>query len=78
MMILRFVVVESMLGGMSPPSGSTEQRATFGVSDELFQIVYDSPRSLPGKHVWLTPDEDVRELERVLGLRRTRSARRCG
>lgn len=30
--------------------------------------MYDSPRSLPGKHVWLTSDEDVREIERVLGI----------
>src|SRR4051794_19447605 len=43
-------------------------RSTYPVPDELFQQVYDSPRSLPGRHVWLTPDEDVREIERVLGI----------
>lgn len=30
--------------------------------------MYDSPRSLPGEHVWLTPDDDVREIERLLGI----------
>lgn len=43
-------------------------RSTYPVSPELFQEVYDSPRSLPGAHVWLTPDEDVREIERLLGI----------
>jgi hypothetical protein len=44
------------------------ERATYAVPDKLFQRVYDSPRSLPGKHVWLTPDADVREIERQLGI----------
>jgi hypothetical protein len=38
------------------------------VSEELFQRVYDSPRSLPGRHKWLTSDDDVREIERLLGM----------
>jgi ribosomal protein S14 len=47
---------------------STGERSTFRVPDELFRAVYESPRSLPGEHVWLTPDEDVREIERILGI----------
>lgn len=47
---------------------SSHARSTYAVSDGLFQEVYDSPRSLPGAHVWLTPDDDVREIERVLGI----------
>jgi len=38
------------------------------VSDELFRQVYDSPHSLPGKHKWVTTDEDVRQIERLLGM----------
>jgi hypothetical protein len=44
------------------------ERSTYAVPDDLFQAVYDSPRSLPGEHVWLTPDEDVREIEKLLGI----------
>ena len=51
----------------SRPEGSSA-RATYPVSDELFRQVYASPRALPGKHVWVTPDEDVREIERLLGI----------
>jgi hypothetical protein len=43
-------------------------RMTHAVPDELFRQVYDSPRSLPGTDKWTTNDEDVREIERVLGL----------
>jgi hypothetical protein len=43
-------------------------RKTFPVSDELFRKVYDSPSSLPGQHSWVTPDDDVREIERLLGI----------
>jgi hypothetical protein len=39
------------------------------VSEGLFRKVYDSPRSLPGKHKWVTADADVREIERLLGIR---------
>jgi hypothetical protein len=51
----------------SHPEGA-DRRSTYAVPDELFQAVYDSPRSLPGTHVWLTPDDDVREIERLLGI----------
>jgi len=47
---------------------SASERSTYAVPDELFQTVYDSPRSLPGEQVWLTPDKDVREIERTLGV----------
>jgi hypothetical protein len=30
--------------------------------------VYDSPASLPGKHRWITPEQDVRRLEKLLGV----------
>lgn len=43
-------------------------RATRPVDEGLFKEVYDSPRSLPGKHQWVTNDDDVRETERILGL----------
>ena len=43
-------------------------RATRLVSKELFQQVYDSPHSLPGKDRWVTRDDDVREIERLLGM----------
>ncbi len=64
--------------------------ATRQVSKELFQQVYDSPRSLPGKERWLTTDQDVREIERLLGMEPstigaplwvsgdTRNCRSCG
>jgi hypothetical protein len=44
------------------------KRSTYPVSHELFKEVYDSPGSLPGDHAWLTPDSDVREIERLLGI----------
>ena len=53
---------------MSSHSQDARRRATYAVPDEVFQAVYDSPRSLPGEHVWLTPEEDVREIERLLGI----------
>ena len=65
-------------------------RATKAVSPDLFQAVYDSPRSLPGKEKWLTSDEDVRAVEKLLGLEEhaigaplwvsgdTRKCRKCG
>ena len=46
----------------------TPARATRVVSDEVFKQVYDSPHSLPGKEKWVTTDEDVRSLERILGM----------
>jgi hypothetical protein len=44
------------------------QRFTYPVSNEVFKKVYDSPASLPGKHKWLTKDEDVRAIEKLLGM----------
>jgi hypothetical protein len=46
----------------------TSQRTTHQVPDDLFQAVYDSPASLPGKHRWVTPERDVRRLEDLLGM----------
>jgi hypothetical protein len=43
-------------------------RKTVEVSPELFRQVYDSPKSLPGSDQWVTPDEDVRRLEQLLGM----------
>lgn len=43
-------------------------RRTYPVSSELFRAVYDSPGSLPGAEAWVTSDEDVRQLEGLLGL----------
>jgi hypothetical protein len=42
--------------------------ATIAVSDTVFQKVYDTPASLPGRHKWLTCDSDVREIEKLLGM----------
>jgi hypothetical protein len=42
--------------------------STKRVSNELFQRVYDSPKSLPGRHRWLTSDGDVRKVEELLGM----------
>jgi len=44
------------------------KKETIAVSDRVFKAVYDSPTSLPGKHRWLTSDEDVRKLEALLGM----------
>ncbi len=44
------------------------KRYTFSVSDEKFRQVYDSPSSLPGRHKWVTPDSDVREIEKLLAM----------
>lgn len=40
------------------------KRFTYPVSNEVFKQVYD----LPGKHKWLTKDEDVRAIEKLLGM----------
>lgn len=53
---------------MPSDSKGAGMRQTYAVPDDLFQTVYDSPRSLPGEHVWLTSDEDVREIEKMLGI----------
>jgi hypothetical protein len=44
------------------------KRTTKPVSDAVFRAVYDSPASLPGKHRSITPAEDVRRLEELLGM----------
>jgi hypothetical protein len=44
------------------------QRNTFTVSDTVFRAVYDSPASLPGRHKWVTPEKDVRQIEAILGM----------
>lgn len=55
-----------------PKTKNTNQKApartTRVVSEEVFKQVYDSPHSLPGKAKWVTTDEDVRVLERILGM----------
>jgi hypothetical protein len=51
--------------GQSPQS---PPRTTHVVSNEIFQQVYDSPASLPGKHRWVTTEEDVRTIEKILGI----------
>jgi|SRR5712671_1041298 len=42
-------------------------RTTHVVSPEIVRQVYDSPLSLPGKHRWVTKDEDARTIEKLLG-----------
>lgn len=44
------------------------QRNTVAVDDTVFRQVYDSPAALPGRHRWLTSDQDVREIEKLLGM----------
>lgn len=44
------------------------QRHTIAVDDAVFRQVYDSPASLPGEHRWLTSEQDVREIEKLLGM----------
>lgn len=46
----------------------TALRNTYPVSNEVFRAVYESPASLPGQFKWITPDEDVRKIEEVLGM----------
>jgi hypothetical protein len=54
---------------MSPRAKeATQGRATRVVSPEIFKQVYDSPLSLPGKHRWVTKDEDVRSIEKLLSI----------
>ncbi len=49
-------------------NGGEQKRYTYQVSDDIFQRVYDSPGSLPGKEKWVTADEDVRAIEKLLGM----------
>lgn len=46
----------------------TDIKRTKAVSDAVFKRVYDSPASLPGKHTWVTPAEDVARIEEALGM----------
>ncbi len=43
-------------------------RFTYPVSEKVFKQVYDSPASLPGKYKWLTKEEDVRAIEKLMGM----------
>jgi len=45
-----------------------KKKTTVPVSETVFREVYDSPASLPGRYKWLTPDEDVRKIEGLLGM----------
>jgi len=44
------------------------KQQTFPVTNEVFKMVYDAASSLPGKHKWVTIDEDVRQIEKLLGM----------
>jgi hypothetical protein len=57
-----------MTHGFDQSGRPGKDRRTIAVSNEVFRAVYDSPDSLPGAEVWVTPDADVRELESLLGL----------
>lgn len=43
-------------------------KKTVPVSEEVFRAVYDSPASLPGRFKWVTREEDVRQIEELLGM----------
>jgi hypothetical protein len=43
-------------------------KQTHPINDAVFKAVYDTPTSLPGRHEWLTRDEDVRKIEKLLGI----------
>lgn len=49
-------------------NGISPKQQTFPVSNEVFKMVYDAPSSLPGKYQWVTPDTDVRQIEKLLGM----------
>lgn len=51
-----------------PAKKPSAQRFTYPVNDSLFKQVYDSPASLPGRQKWLTKEEDVRAIEKMLGM----------
>ena len=52
----------------SSTNPESQSRRTRVVSPEIFKQVYDSPFSLPGKHRWVTTDEDVRSIEKILEI----------
>jgi hypothetical protein len=41
---------------------------TYPVSDAIFREVYDAPAALPGRFEWVTSDEDVRQIDSLLGM----------
>jgi hypothetical protein len=47
---------------------TTRTKNTEAVTDTVFKAVYDSPASLPGRYKWLTKEEDVRAIEKILGM----------
>ncbi len=47
----------------------SKPKNTHPVSDEVFKAVYDTPASLPGRYKWVTPDADVRRIEKILGMK---------
>jgi hypothetical protein len=49
-------------------AGASQQQQTFPVSNDVFKMVYDAPSSLPGKYKWVTADQDVRQIEKLLGM----------
>src|SRR5688572_17376200 len=56
---------EFLMPAKTKASGAVTTRV---VSPEVFRQVYDSPHSLPGKERWVTSDEDVRQIEKLLGM----------
>ncbi len=46
----------------------SQGRTTRVVSPEIFKQVHHSPLSLPSEHRWVTKDEDVRTIEKLLGI----------
>jgi hypothetical protein len=50
-------------------AASPAKRTTLEVDEKVFRQVYDSPASLPGRDKWVTPDEDVRAIEKLLGMK---------
>lgn len=44
------------------------KKTTYAVDDKIFRTVYDSPTSLPGRHKWLTSEQDVRAIEELLNM----------
>ena len=57
---------------MSAKSKSVKnsKASTRVVNTEVFKQVYDSPHSLPGKEKCIPSDQDVRTIERLLGMPR--------
>ncbi len=47
---------------------ASAMKQTFEVNDEVFKMVYDAPSSLPGKFKWVTIEEDVRKIEKLLKM----------